>query len=204
MVKIRALGFAVLVGLLPLTLAACGGKGKAPANAQVNDPASVPSSTPLVNAPIYHIVGDTITTKSGATATIGGTNPTPGSSSSQSYTVVAGDTCYGIASQFGITVDQLYRANGGENGTCASLSAGNVMHIPLPATATPTPGTGSSNNGSPNTTSTPGSSGKTYTVKSGDTCFGVAIALGVDPDKFVAANKTACSSLQQGDTLNVP
>lgn len=199
MARIRALGFAVLVGLLPLTLAACGGKGKAPANAQVNDPASVPSSTPLVNAPMYHIVGDTITTKSGATATIGGTNPTPGSGSSQSYTVVAGDTCFGIASQFGITIDQLYRANGGENGTCASLSAGNVMHIPLPATTTPTAG-----NGTPNTASTPGGSGKTYTVKSGDTCFGVAIALGVDPDKFVAANKTACNTLQQGDTLNVP
>lgn len=118
---------ALLVALLAV---ACGRKGKAPANQQVNDPASVPSSTPLANAPVYYIVGDTITMKGGATATIGAGNSTPSSGSGQSYTVVAGDTCYGIASQFGITIDQLYRANGGQNGTCASLSAGNVMHIP--------------------------------------------------------------------------
>ena len=185
--------------------AACGGKGQAPANGQVNDPATVPSSTPLANAPVYSIVGDTISMKGGATATIGAGNATPSSGSSQSYTVVAGDTCYGIASQFGITIDQLYRANGGENGACASLSAGNVMHIPgQAATTTPTPSASTGGGNKNSKTATPSGGGHTYTVQAGDTCYGIATSLGVDPDQFVAANSSACNNLQEGETLSVP
>ena len=205
MARRSLLTFAALALLSAVLAAACSGKGKAPANQQVNDPASVPSSTPLANAPVYYIVGDTITMKGGATATIGAGNATPSSGSSQSYTVVAGDTCYGIAAQFGITIDQLYRANGGENGTCASLSAGNVMHIPgQAATTTPTPANGGNTSGGSKTTPTPSSGGKTYTVQDGDTCYGIATSLGVDPSKFVAANSAACNNLHSGDTLKVP
>lgn len=199
-------GLALLASMLVLVGlgSACGRKGQAPANSQVNDPASVPSSTPLANAPVYYIVGDTITMKGGATATIGAGNSTPSGGSSQSYTVVAGDTCYGIAAQFGITIDQLYRANGGESGTCASLTAGNVMHIPgQTATTTPTPATSGGTGGS-NTTPTPSGGGKTYTVQAGDTCYGIAASLGVDANQFVAANSSACNNLQEGDTLKVP
>ncbi len=206
MAKLSILAFTASTIVLIAFAAACGGKGPAPANDQVNDPASVPSSTPLANAPVYYIVGDTITMKGGATATIGAGNSTPSSGSSQSYTVVAGDTCYGIASQFGITIDQLYRANGGENGACASLSAGNVMHIPGQApTTTPTPGNSAVGGNNNSKTATPSGTGnKTYTVQAGDTCYGIATSLGVDPDQFVAANSSACNNLQEGDTLNVP
>jgi hypothetical protein len=41
-------------------------------------------------------------------------------------------------------------------------------------------------------------------VQAGDTCYGIATTLGVDPDKFVAANTAACNNLHQGDTLHVP
>jgi hypothetical protein len=41
-------------------------------------------------------------------------------------------------------------------------------------------------------------------VQDGDTCYGVAISLGVDPDQLVAANSATCNSLQQGDTLTIP
>lgn len=208
MVKLRALVIAVAALAVVSVAAGCGGSTKAPAEKQANDPASVPSSTPLANAPIYYIVGDTISMKGGATATIGATNATPNASSSQTYTVASGDTCYGIAAQFGITIDQLYRANGGENGTCASLSVGNVMHIPgQTATATPSPGSGGASNGTtPKATATSAgsSSGQTYTVQAGDTCYGIATTLGVDPEKFVAANTAACNNLHQGDTLHVP
>jgi LysM repeat protein len=204
----------IMAGLVAaLLLTACGGgSGKSPAKDQVAGPAEVPSSTPIQkDAPLYLIAGDTITTKNGATATVEG-NPGGGNSgsSSQSYTVVAGDTCYGIASQFGITIDQLYQANGGENGACSTLTAGNVMHIPAPATATTTPtpsaGGGTNNGKTPTSTATPkaGGGGNTYTVQAGDTCYGIATALGIDPDAFVQANSAACGDLHEGDTLTAP
>jgi len=45
---------------------------------------------------------------------------------------------------------------------------------------------------------------KTYTVKPGDTCSGIAAAEGVSLDALVRANPTACNNLRVGDTLVIP
>ncbi|GIW13425.1 MAG: hypothetical protein KatS3mg062_0864 [Tepidiforma sp.] len=45
---------------------------------------------------------------------------------------------------------------------------------------------------------------RTYTVKSGDTCSGIAAAEGVSLDALVKANPTACDNLRVGDTLTIP
>lgn len=208
---VRRFGLATmtLLAAMAVLLVSCGGgitSEKPSASKQAEDPALAPSSTPLQNPPVYVIIGDTITSSTGATTTVAAGATAGTTSSSQTYTVVDGDTCYGIAAQFGISIDDLYHANGGSGGTCATLTSGNIMRIPLPASSTPdgsaTPATGASAAGTP----TPGAStgGQTYTVQDGDTCFGVAIALGVDPDEFVAANSAACNNLHEGDTLRIP
>jgi LysM repeat protein len=45
---------------------------------------------------------------------------------------------------------------------------------------------------------------KTYTVKPGDTCSGIAAAEGVSLDALMKANPTACNNLRAGDTLVIP
>lgn len=46
------------------------------------------------------------------------------------YTVVSGDNCSAIAAANGVTLDQLYAANGGPDGKCANLNIGDVLTIP--------------------------------------------------------------------------
>ena len=67
--------------------------------------------------------------------------PTQPAAASIKYTVNAGDTLYGIALTFGVTVDDIVRVNNIADPN--SLSEGQVLTIPsrsAPDTATPTPG----------------------------------------------------------------
>lgn len=70
-----------------------------------------------------------------ATPTRGGSltgNPTarPGTSGSKSYTVVAGDTCGGIAASHGVTLQALLAANNTIDANCTNLKLGQVVTIP--------------------------------------------------------------------------
>lgn len=63
-----------------------------------------------------------------------------------------------------------------------------------------TPGTGTPS-------ATPGTSGKTYTVQSGDTCGGIASANNITLQQLLDANKMTqgdCNSLQIGQVLKLP
>jgi len=51
---------------------------------------------------------------------------------------------------------------------------------------------------------TPGAGGKTYTVKSGDTCYGIAADHGVTLDALIKANPTMCDTLNAGDVMRIP
>ena len=79
----------------------------------------------------------TVAAGGSATAPAGSTTPngsatasTTASGGSGTYTVVSGDTCSGIAATKGVTLDQLYGANGGADGKCANLNPGDVLTIP--------------------------------------------------------------------------
>ncbi len=77
----------------------------------------------------------TVAAGGSATAPAGSTTPKASATASTTggggtYTVVSGDTCSGIAATNGITLDQLYGANGGADGKCANLNPGDVLTIP--------------------------------------------------------------------------
>lgn len=192
----------VFVAAAALT-AGCGG-GAADKTAgkgeRITDPARVPSATPMQNPVIYTIKGDTISTTGGsATVVTGNASPTAGI---RSYVVVSGDTCSTIATKFGVTVEALIRNNRSINETCSNLAVGDQLRIPgaTPVANTPIPGQ----------TARPGatgaSSGRTYTVRPGDTCSAIAQNQGVDVQRLIAANNldANCTRLQVGQVLNIP
>lgn len=176
--------------------AACGGGGgnnDSGKGSRITDPAKVPSSTPMQNPVLYQITGDEVTLSGGASAKVTPTGGTPASSSN--YTVVSGDVCGAIATRFGITLDELVKAN--RSIDCATLHIGDQLKIPAKA-ATP----GSSGAAGPTTKP----SGKTYTVKQGDTCADIAGSYGVKTADLIAKNglDTNCQNLKIGQVLQIP
>jgi LysM repeat protein len=105
------------------------------------------------------------------------------------YTIVAGDTCGGIAQKFGISLNDLLTFNGiGEN---CLIRAGDTLKIPVPTpTAGPTP------EGATAQPTLPPNAGPTgtvppeivYQVTSGDTCIEIAQRFNVTVDFLRAQN----------------
>jgi LysM repeat protein len=187
---------AVLFG----AFAACGGDGTdkdAGKGTRITDPAKVPSSTPIQNPVLYQITGDEVTLSGGPSAKITPTGGTP--TSSTTHTVVSGDLCSTIAARYGITLDELLKAN--RNTDCAKLQIGDQLKIPAKAGTTPAPG-GGTGGASP----TPRASGKTYTVKQGDTCADIAGSYGVKTADLIAKNglDASCTNLKIGQVLQIP
>lgn len=109
------------------------------------------------------------------------------------YTVQRGDWLSQIARKFGVTVPQLLAANPGINPNV--LYPGQVLRIP--AKAAPVPGDG---------TPTPGASGSTtYTVRPGDTLYGIAIRFKTTPLALQIANNLANpNAIYAGMVLLIP
>jgi len=189
--------------------ASCGGGGgpEEDGNGQrITDPARVPSSTPVQNPTLYKIQGNQVTLVGGDPSLL-----TPVASSTpaagKTYTVKAGDTCSAIAAAHGISLDALIKAN---PTVCDTLKAGDVMRIPS-ASATPTQTSGgltSNPTVKATATRTPGGgggTGKTYTVKAGDTCADIAASYGVTVADIIKANKmSADCPLQVGQVVTIP
>ena len=97
------------------------------------------------------------------------------------YTVKSGDTLYGIANKYNTTVDAIKALN---NLTSNTLSIGQTLKIP-------------SNSDSAVTTNT-------YTVKSGDTLYGIAQKFGTTVDELKTLNNLSSNTLSIGETLKVP
>ncbi|MCX6022186.1 MAG: LysM peptidoglycan-binding domain-containing protein, partial [Chloroflexi bacterium] len=98
--------------------------------------------------------------------------PTQAPSGSRTYTIVAGDTPIDIAARFGITVEELLRANGVTDPSL--LQIGQVLTIPTPGaaapTASPTPTPAATVTPAPQATPTPTSAAggqRTYTIVAG-------------------------------------
>lgn len=99
-------------------------------------------------------------------------------SGNTTYTVVKGDTLYGIAQKFGVTVDALKSIN---NLTSNTLSIGQVLKIP-----------------------TTGANKLTYTVKSGDTLYSIARTYNTTVDEIKRLNNLTSNTLSIGQTLILP
>ena len=193
----------ILVGLATLfAAAACGGgsgdsttgKGQ-----RITDPAKVPSSTPVQNPTLYQITGDQVILSGGQSAQITPTGSPP--AATQNYAVKSGDVCGAIATQFGITVDELQKAN--RSMDCSALHIGDQLKIPAKA-AVPTVAGGATGGLTSNPTTR--ASGRTYTVKSGDTCADIASNQGVKTADLIAKNglDAACLNLKIGQALQIP
>jgi LysM repeat protein len=118
-------------------------------------------------------------------------------SAANAYTVRAGDTPLGIALSHSITLNALLRANGLTESDF--LQIGQTLTIP-----------GVDQQGAPaaeevGENATPSAATETYTVRSGDTVFAVAIRLEVDWQEILRVNNlTEQSLLQPGQTLIIP
>lgn len=109
----------------------------------------------------------------------------------QKHTVVAGDSFESVANKYGVTVRELVNANP------QLLKSGESLTIPvavaIPAESANTAGGGTS------------SGPKTYTVKSGDSLYVIAVKYGTTVAAIASLNNIADpNNIKIGQTLNIP
>ena len=114
------------------------------------------------------------------------------SSASIQYTVRKGDTLGVIANNFGISLTELKRANGLRSD---SLKVGKVLIIP---------GSVGEEVVRQDSSQQPVLNNQKYTVKKGDSLYGVSEKFGVSVDSIKKANGISNDTLKVGDTLLIP
>lgn len=128
---------------------------------------------------------------------------------SDGYTVKAGDTLSGIATNIGVSYKDLVDANPQIDPT-KFLVIGQKLNVPTQSPTQPggtnTPSqTLAPGPTSPTTTSNVQASGQTYTVVAGDYLIGIAKKLGVSLDSLLSVNSMTTNSLiTPGMKLKVP
>jgi LysM repeat protein len=143
-----------------------------------------PTTTPKPTVTPTASPKPTVTPKPTPTPTVSATT-----SAFVNYKVVAGDTLGSIATKFGVTVARIQAAN--SLGTSTTIRVGQTLKIPTSISSSPVITT------SPTI--------KTYTVKSGDTLWGIASKLGVSATKLAELNGiTNPNLLRVGQVLKVP
>jgi len=121
---------------------------------------------------------------SGATTNLSSQGTTSSTNGGKSYTVKAGDGLYTVARALGVTVAEVKAQNGL---TSNLIHPGQVFKAGQSTTSTSS--SSSSSSSSANTGSSSAStSGKSYTVKSGDGLYSVAKALGISVSEARALN----------------
>lgn len=100
----------------------------------------------------------------------------------QTYTVKPGDTLYGISNQFGVSVTELAELNGIKG---SFLAVGQVLKIP------------SKSGDNPNNMFM-------YTVKSGDTLYGIARKFGTTVQAIMDLNYFKNTNIKPGDVIRIP
>lgn len=112
--------------------------------------------------------------------------------SADSVTVKAGDTLYAIATAHNTTVNALASANGLSNINMIFVG----QQLQMPGTST--------NNVAANTTTSAGASNATYTVKAGDSLWGIANSNGMTLSELLSLNGLQASSyIFPGDSLKI-
>ncbi len=111
----------------------------------------------------------------------------------QKHTVVAGDTFEAVANKYGVTVRELVNANP------QLLKTGDSLTVPVAVAIPADSSSGSSS--TPGGTPTP----RTYTVKSGDTLYAIAIKFNTTVAAIATYNNiTNPNSISVGQVLNIP
>ena len=151
---------------------------------------SGPVTTPTVTAP-------------GSSPGNNGSGSSTGNSGT--YTVKSGDTLYRIALNHGMTVQELKRLNGltsdmihiGQQLT-VSGSQSNISN------SSNKPSTGSNNQSKPNTSNGgSGNSSSKYTVKSGDTLYGLGLKYGLSVQEIKSLNNLTSDTIYVGQSLKI-
>ena len=125
------------------------------------------------------------TTSTSSSSSSSSSSANTGSSSAstgKSYTVKSGDGLYSVAKALGISVSEARALNGGSD----LIHPGKVFKAGQSTTSTSS--SSSSSSTSANTGSSASTSGKSYTVKSGDGLYTVARALGISVSEARALN----------------
>ncbi len=115
------------------------------------------------------------------------TNTTTPSANTQSYTVLSGDSLWGISRKFGTTVEAIRSAN---QLTSDQLSIGQVLTIP--------------SNGTITTPAPTVEQQTTYTVKAGDSLWGIAKQFNTTVNAMKQTNQLTSDSLAIGQILKIP
>ncbi|WEG12460.1 LysM peptidoglycan-binding domain-containing protein [Pullulanibacillus sp. KACC 23026] len=145
------------------------------------------------------LTSDTI--QVGQTLTIptnGGTVPTAASASTtttastQSYTVVSGDSLSVIAKRYNVTVDAIKQAN---QLTSDTIQVGQTLTIPA---------SGGTVSAASSASTTTAASTQSYTVASGDSLSVIAKRYNVTVDAIKQANQLTSDTIQVGQTLTIP
>jgi len=154
-------------------------------------------ATPIALLDIGMVRADT--PPSAATSTTGNTSGTG------TYKVKSGDGLAAIARKLGVKLTDLLAVN---NITITStIHPGQTLKVPASSGGQTSSTTGSGSTGSGSTSSTQINTGATnaYTVKSGDSLFGIARKHGVSLNSLLAANSFALSStILPGQAIKVP
>ena len=117
------------------------------------------------------------------------------------YTVQAGDTLYGISRKAGVSVDQLLTVNG--LSTSSVIRPGQSLSLGTPAKQTNSTVATTVSTKSVSITAKATANGY-YTVKAGDTLYGISRKFGMSLSQLVSANGISTSSvIQPGQTLRV-
>jgi LysM repeat protein len=125
----------------------------------------------------------------------GSTTGGSASSGDSTYTVKSGDTMWGIAQANGVSLQSLEAANAANVPNPDLIHPGEAISIPGGGSATAT------------STSDSSSGSTSYTVKSGDTMWGIAQANGVSLQSLEAANAANVPNpdlIYPGQSVNIP
>ena len=155
-----------------------------------NRESALPSRTPTT-APT-----ETITSAPTSTETI---VPTPSPLPTFEYTIVAGDTCLGIALYHDVSVQSIRSLNPGL--VCEVLSLGQRINIPQP---TPTPSPAPTATLPPAEATLAACETITYTVESDDTLSGIATNYSVSMRAIMDYNGMTSDTVYLGQVLIIP
>jgi LysM repeat protein len=117
------------------------------------------------------------------------------SADGRTHVVGRGETIYSISRQYGVTADELMRANGISDPS--ALQAGRRINIPSAARTTPTPST--------TTASAAAQALSDYRVVRGDTLYSIARSNGISLQTLLEINRFSSNQvLRVGDVIKVP